>query len=346
MVWRGELDEARPWFVQLRAQAIENGDEESAAAMALHLCELELRSGDWQSASRYADETAAYAHFVPLVEAGAESLVASVCAHRGDLTGAQHHADRSIELSQQPGLQLYELLSRVALGAAELSTGNSAAAASILSPLFTLVVERGLDEPGEFPFAPDLIEAFIGCGLLNDAEQPLEWLEARSHEQEHPWGLAVASRCRGLLLASRGDANTAATALQASISRLEKLPLPFELARSQLAFGTALRRDRRRSAARTQLTAAVEGFQRLGARLWTENAQNELSRIGGRTPSPDELTAAQQRVAERAARGRTNREIAAELFVTENTVESHLKQVYAKLGVRSRTELGQRLSGR
>ena len=109
-----------------------------------------------------------------------------------------------------------------------------------------------------------------------------------------------------------------------------------------LALGIARRRDRQKAAARTAFEAALDGFEQLGASTWVEKTRRELGSIGGRTRESG-LTAAEQRVAVLVAEGRTNREVAAQLFLGERTVASHLTHIYAKLGVRSRTELARRL---
>jgi DNA-binding CsgD family transcriptional regulator len=103
-----------------------------------------------------------------------------------------------------------------------------------------------------------------------------------------------------------------------------------------------LRRARRKRTARAAIVAAVEGFDVLGAAGWLERARSELGRIGG--SSRDEgLTAAERRVAALVMEGRTNHEVAAALFLGERTVASHLTHIYAKLGVRSRTELARKI---
>jgi DNA-binding CsgD family transcriptional regulator len=121
--------------------------------------------------------------------------------------------------------------------------------------------------------------------------------------------------------------------------------MPFERARTLLAQGVALRHARRRRDARAALEEARKAFQSLGAALWEEKAAVELRRIGGRRAAGGELTPAEERVAALVAEGRTNKEVAAALFLTERTVEFHLTHVYRKLGVRSRAELARRLVG-
>src|SRR6266511_3441839 len=112
----------------------------------------------------------------------------------------------------------------------------------------------------------------------------------------------------------------------------------FGRARALLALGIVRRRGRQKRPAREAIEAALEAFETLGAAGWAAKARAELGRIGGRTRS-EGLTAAERRVAALVAEGRTNREVAAALFLGERTVETHLSHVYAKLGVRSRAEL-------
>jgi DNA-binding CsgD family transcriptional regulator len=118
--------------------------------------------------------------------------------------------------------------------------------------------------------------------------------------------------------------------------------VPIEHARTLLTLGTVHRRARRKRAARDTLDRALTMFSQLGSVVWVRRTRAELARIGGRTPSGSALTIGERRVAERVAQGRTNKEVAAELFVTVNTVETTLRRVYMKLGVRSRAELARR----
>jgi DNA-binding NarL/FixJ family response regulator len=118
--------------------------------------------------------------------------------------------------------------------------------------------------------------------------------------------------------------------------------MPFELGRTLLALGATQRRARQRRAARESLAEALTTFDGLGAPLWADRARAELGRIGGRTPAGERLTPAEARIAELVARGLTNREAAAELVVAVHTIEAALTRVYAKLGVRSRSELASR----
>ena len=149
---------------------------------------------------------------------------------------------------------------------------------------------------------------------------------------------APVTRCRGLVAAARGAVAKAVALLEDAVARHEALGDPFGRARAQLALGTTLRRARQRRAAREAIEAALAGFEALGAATWVERSREELGRISGRTRE-DDLTAAERRVAALVAEGRTNHEVATALFLADRTVAGHLTRIYAKLGVRSRTEL-------
>jgi DNA-binding CsgD family transcriptional regulator len=123
------------------------------------------------------------------------------------------------------------------------------------------------------------------------------------------------------------------------VELLDALPLPFETARSLLALGGCRRRDRQKRPAREALENALRSFEDLGADPWAERARAELGRVSGRRASISELTESENRVVRLAAAGRTNREIAQSLSMSVRTVEGHLSHAYAKLGLRSRTEL-------
>jgi DNA-binding CsgD family transcriptional regulator len=183
-------------------------------------------------------------------------------------------------------------------------------------------------------------------GELERAAALCERLEGRGRAVDRPWALATAARCRGLIAAARRDLEAAIRESERALAEHSRLPVPFERARTLLALGQVQRRAKRKRAAREALEAARAVFEELGAPLWIERARGELARIGGRPASGSELTPSEARIAALVAEGRTNKEAAAELFVTVNTVETTLRHVYAKLGVRSRAELARRFAVR
>jgi DNA-binding NarL/FixJ family response regulator len=127
------------------------------------------------------------------------------------------------------------------------------------------------------------------------------------------------------------------------VKLFSRLPLPLDEARALLALGSVQRRARRQRDARASLERALAIFDGRGAPLWAEKARRELARLGGRPSAAAELTTSEQRVAELVAAGRTNKQAAAELFVSPKTVEGHLSSIYAKLGVHSRLELARKV---
>jgi DNA-binding CsgD family transcriptional regulator len=178
---------------------------------------------------------------------------------------------------------------------------------------------------------------------VQDARPLVEGLEAQGRRLDRPWALAAAARARGLLEAVSGDLTPAQTALKGALREHERLPQPFELARTLLVMGSVQRRAKRRREARESLGQALVIFQELGASLWMDKTRAELGRIGGRATSPLDLTPTEERVAELVTEGQTNREVAASLFLSVKTVETNLTRIYRKLAVSSRRQLARRM---
>jgi DNA-binding NarL/FixJ family response regulator len=151
-------------------------------------------------------------------------------------------------------------------------------------------------------------------------------------------------RCRALLLLARRDLDASLAAAEEAVAASEDVGLPLDRGRALLAAGEALRRLGQRRRAAEKLDAAKEVFAELGASLWVARAETELRRASPRPRRERELTSAERRVAALVAAGRTNREVAAQLFTTVGTVEVHLTRIYRKLAVRSRTELARRVA--
>lgn len=195
--------------------------------------------------------------------------------------------------------------------------------------------------PGTHQLLSEAIEALVGVGELKLAREYLERLTKRGRALDSPWALATSARCRGILASVEGDPEGALDAFADALDEHERLPQPFERARTLLALGMTQRRAKQRRAARQSLQHAFTIFEELGAAVWSDRARAELGRIGGRRTATT-LTSSEERVAALVAQGRTNREVAEELYITERTVEGHLSHIYGKLGIRSRTELARR----
>jgi DNA-binding NarL/FixJ family response regulator len=146
-----------------------------------------------------------------------------------------------------------------------------------------------------------------------------------------------------MLLAADGDVDTAIKSARDAMVWHDKLPMPFERARTQLLLGQLERRQRHREAAATTLREALATFERLDTPLWAKRAKASLTRDDATSSQTTELTASEQRVAELAATGMTNRDVATSLFISVKTVEVNLTRIYRKLDIHSRAELGRRL---
>jgi DNA-binding CsgD family transcriptional regulator len=226
------------------------------------------------------------------------------------------------------------------LGHLALAAGDAEAACRILRELPPLLLAAPFT--GLSPIWPDAIESLLERGEREEASALLEAYERMA--QHASAGLrALAGRSRGLLEAVDGNLDGALATMGEALCLQEGAAYPFERGRTLLHLGRLRRRAGRKRAAREALAEALVLFERLGADGWATRTRAELARISGRRPGSAELTDAEARVASLAVTGLTNKEIAAALFVTVHTVEAHLSQVYRKLGVHSRTELGARL---
>jgi DNA-binding CsgD family transcriptional regulator len=183
------------------------------------------------------------------------------------------------------------------------------------------------------------VESLVALGRAADAEPLIAALEANGARLDRPWMLAVGARCRAMMLSDGGELDAAEGAARRAMVEHDRLPMPFEKARTQLLLGQILRRRRQKQAAIDCCTEALAAFERIGTPLWAARARTDLNRVRGTSAGTSALTPAERRVAERAAEGMSNREIAAELFISVKTVETSLSSAYRKLGIRSRSQL-------
>ena len=336
------FDRARALLESLHADWSER-DERKAAYALWYLAMVELRTGNYALADQHArqsrqlngpyvrDEVASPTSLFPL------TLIA---AHRGDLVRARELAEEACRLSELHAVRLHGPLTT--LGIVELWSGSPAAAVDHFRSAEEMTDAADGVEPTMQLWRSEQVEALLELGLVDEAVVRLDAWEAAALRLDRGWALAHATRCRGLVAAARGEVATAVSLLAEAVEQHEAAGDPFGRARALLALGVTRRRAREKRQAREAIELALAGFEELGADGWAERARRELGAIGGRTRS-DGLTPAERRVADLVAEGRTNAEVAATLFLAERTVASHLTHVYAKLGVRSRTELARKL---
>jgi DNA-binding CsgD family transcriptional regulator len=343
LLWSGELRAARLLFEERRRALGACGRVEEAVAL-WYLSLIEWRAGNWELASRYAVESVALTEQFGRETAGITAWPkALIAAHRGEVLNAQELAEQCLAYVRPAALVTETAGFEWVLGFLELSRGDYQAAVRHFRSAEDLRPLLGFRDPGMDWLVPDELDALVSVGALDEAEAVLGPWEQRARTLDRAWALAIAARVRALVLAGRGDLDGALATFETALAEHGRAEDPFQQARTLLALGATQRRAKRRGAARASLEHALAIFDRLPAPLWATKARAELARIGGRAPSRGALTPSEERVAALVAEGRTNREVAADLFITERTVEAALTRVYGKLSVRSRTELAGRL---
>jgi DNA-binding CsgD family transcriptional regulator/tetratricopeptide (TPR) repeat protein len=262
-------------------------------------------------------------------------------AHRGRVDDCRAQAAEAIAICTARGIRLGLAWSAYALGDLELGLGDPAAALVAYNRLVGILTTGGMLDPDLSP-GPELVEVYLRLGRPEEAAATARAFAERAARKGLPWSLARAARAQGVV---NDDEEAFETALQLH----EQTPDLFETARTHLVYGSWLRRVRRRVDARVQLRAAVGIFDQLGAGTWADQAAGELKATGEtarrREPSSaDDLTPQERQVAQLLAAGHSTREAAAKLFLSPKTVEYHLRKVYTKLSIHSRTELAELLT--
>jgi DNA-binding CsgD family transcriptional regulator len=345
LLWAGDLSAARTTLERELRSYEKQGRYLLREEILCYLAELECRAGNLDAATRAADEAAEI-----VTESGRVSGIlflfpkALLAAYRGDVDEARATAEDGLRrcLGYEDFLDANR--HRSVLGFLELSLGNSAGAHEWLAPVVEFLEGSAIAEPAVIPCAADEIEALTRMGEIEGAERLLVRFEAQARSQDRPWAIATAGRCRALLLAARRDLEGARAAIELALKEHDGVGQPLELGRTLLVAGEIERRSKQKRTARASLQEALQIFEQVGAPLWVEKAVDSLRRVGGVAGKVGDLTPTERRVAELAAAGMTNREVAEALFVSVKSVEGNLSRVYAKLGIRSRTQLARRIS--
>ena len=305
----------------------------------LSLAELEFRTGVWLSALARAAEAVELARQTgqPNDEAYALGVLARVEAALGQESACRAHLSRALELVEQRGALIARCYMGSVLGFLALGLGRSEHAIAALEEVAAFLAERPAQDPNVLQWTPDLIEAYARVGRDTDAAIMLAGFDSEALSSGGGWGRAASARCHGLLAGDDEFEVSFHAAIELHDTR-------FEAARTRLCLGERLRRAGRRVEARAELRSALEAFDRLGAGPWARRARAELratgERVTRRAPgATDRLTPQELQVALSIAGGATNREAAAALFLSPKTIEFHLRNIYRKLGLRSRTQL-------
>ena len=337
LTWIGDTNRAREWL-EGRLVDWTDRDERARADLLWYLALVELWGGRWSVAGEHADRSMqTYAEYG--VESAFDFFPSALLAlHRGEINLARSLAAHALTIEgEAQAVKAYHGM----LGACDAWSGDAEAATVQFARAEQAAGEGGSEDPSMRFWVPDYVETLLLLGRIEEATDLASEWESAARRLRRDRLLAQAVRCRGLIAAAQGDVPTAIGLLELAVSRHETAGDPFGRARAELALGANRRRAQQKRSAREALEAAVARFEDLGAAGWAATARSELARIGGRSRlaglSPSELS-----VAALVAEGRTNREIASTLYLGERTIASHLTSIYAKLGIRSRTELARR----
>ena len=344
--WTGRLDEAREALDKICSRCLEMGEEGEHLFVCQHVVMSAIWRGDFVRANLVAEDA-----FEEARQLGGhtpqfliQSLRAQLTAYAGHEASARQAIEEALERARRTGT--FRMAERVlaALAFLEVSLGNYGAAATAVQPMLATFDPHST--PTELPnaaYLPDAVEALVQLDRLTDAEPLVDALERNGRRLDRPWMLAVGGRCRGMLLAATGDLDAAVAVTRAAMSAHDVLPMPFERARTQLLLGQLERRQRKKESASAHLQEALDCFERLAIPLWAARARAELARATVSPRQTAQLTPSEQRVAELAASGMKNRDVASALYISPKTVEANLARIYRKLGIKSRAELGRHI---
>lgn len=310
------------------------------------LARVQFHTGDWAQALATATGGVELAQrsgmtlLVPLLEWTRTQVHA--------LRGAWEAAERCLRAGDA-GARDYEImrvpaaLARAALNEARADYGGVARA---LEPLTQPWAREWVNQPGFWPWADVYANALVVLGRHQEADEFLRPHEERAAGSGHASATARLSYARGRWHGLQGDLDAARVSFERAVELLDPLPLRYDQARVHFAYGQTLRRAGRRADADAEISAAREAYLALGAETYVARCDRELAAGGVNVVRAirefDDLTPQEEAVAALVAQGRSNKEVAAELFLSVKTVQYHLTRIYAKLGIRSRSELAAR----
>ncbi len=352
-LWNGQLREARRDLKET-FDSHRRGGLPYAALVALgFLTDAAYRAGQWDEAISHGTHAVSLAEDTDQISilAVVHAVTAFPLAGRGDFRAAEAHARSAAEHARVLGDVNDSAFAATALALVHTARGDHERVIEELSPLLSpeIVHRSGIEEAGLVAWRPLLAEALTRTGRTEEAHAVLAPYESRAAERSRWLEQAAAARCRGLLEEARGHPEAAEQAFQDGLRHCAQGESCWEEALLRLSYGTFLRRSGRRRNAAAELEAAQSTFLRLQATPYLERCDRELTACGRvavrpRTTRHPVLTAQELTVARLAVRGLTNQQIARELLLSVKTIEYHLGNTYAKLGIASRMGLIDKLT--
>lgn len=306
------------------------------------LARTQFLTGDWEQALRIVVQgrTLARSSGIEL----ATPLLNWTAAQIHSLRGEWDEAERSVAGSTSGDYEMMRIPDILARAQIAEAAADYAKVIRTVDPLVRMAADvPALTEPGWWPWVDVLANALVIEGRLDAADDLLNRFERRTVERGHRSATARLKYARGRYLGAIGEINAARGTFEEALALLDGLPLRYDVARVNFAYGQTLRRAGKRRAADAIISTARDIYLSLGATTYVERCDRELKAGGlniarGERDSVD-LTPQEESVTALVARGLSNREVAAELFISPKTVQYHLTRIYAKLGVRSRSEL-------
>ena len=343
-----DVDAARSSLETAVSMAHLRGSSRIAQWAVAWLARVHFVTGEWDLAldsverGRHLARTSGIALVMPLMEWTA----AQVHALRGDFDASR--TSISASLVAEGSYEMMQVPTMLAQAAVAEAAADYAAVRDALGRLPAMAQHApGLAEPGFWPWVDQLANALVQEGSLAEADRLLSQHEGVARQRGHRSAQARLGYARGRFLGASGDLPAARRAFEESLAMLDGLPLRYDRARINFAYGQTLRRAGKRRAADAVLTRARDLYESLGAVTYVQRCEREL-RAGGLnaprgTSAGVELTPQEQAVVALVVQGATNREVAAELYISQKTVQYHLTRVFGKVGVRSRAELTAKL---
>lgn len=324
------------------AAAEQRCDPMAAALALLFRTRVSWRLGRLDEALALSTRLTGYIDLVPLLTPMAAAWHAVILldlGRPGEAADWSARADEPVSRGDTVGYNV--VVAELPRGLLALRRGDPQAAAAAFSTAWQTADALEHRDSGAVGWAGDAIAAFLACGRDGDARRLIGWMAPAARALPARWPKVVAAAGRAALAERDGEEDQARALYGEALAIARDMPIP--LARSQLLtdYGRFLYRHGELRHARQTLAEALRLAETCGAAWHAEQARVEWRRAGGRagvTP-PGELTPAEAAVARLARAGKTNREIAAQLYLTVNTVETHLRHVYAKLGIHRRVEL-------
>ena len=340
-----DLTGAQDRLLPLLEEARASGDLSSITYALSHLVQLHLWRGELARGRACAEE-----HFEVAVhgelqgqEAQARYNLGLAMACQGQLDDADRVLLGLLAIATASTHAWLVHRVHAVLGFVALSRNDAAGALAHTDLWHAALAEMHFGEPGYSRSHLDHLCALVGVGRISDADAFCAELDQQAQRSGRESAAAVVLTGRAMLAAHEGQLTEARALSASALSWYDTSPLRFDRARTLLIAGRINRRAKAKSDARALLAEAEREFASFGATAWQAQAAAELARVNVRPSAPAELTETERLVAQLAASGLSNREVADRTFLAVKTVEANLARIYRKLGIRSRAELGARM---